>query len=158
MLSEDEKKLWKFINRGTKKIKCDKVLVNENKEKITKMAIRRKIFNEIMDELKHWEMPGSSYGIDKLKNRQNIKIESNIDLHGCTQNEARAALRKFFFQSQILERRWVKVITGKSGVLFQISTDLLKENSDLVSGYTHAKDKDGGKGAIYVRIRQKTNR
>jgi DNA-nicking Smr family endonuclease len=155
MLSDEEKKLWKLINKKTKKIKCDRILLQKNDRKITKAAIRRKIFNEIMDELKSGDLPDPSYGLVQLRNKSNIKIEANIDLHGCTQTEARLTLRKFFFQSQISEKRWVKVITGKSGVLFQNSFDLLKENADLVSGYTYAKDKDGGKGAIYVRIRQK---
>lgn len=96
-----------------------------------------------------------NYGVDRLLPRKakSIVIEATLDLHGDTRAQAQEHLFQFLYRSQLLGKRWVRVITGKSGVLRQDVPGWLKENSPLVSGYTQAPDFDGGCGALYVRVR-----
>lgn len=108
-------------------------------------------------ERAHFEQQqkGAHFGVDRILPRKakSIEIEASLDLHGDTRAQAKEKLFQFLYKNQLLGRRWVRVITGKSGVLCQEVPDWLEENSSLVSGYTHAPQQDGGRGALYVRVR-----
>jgi DNA-nicking Smr family endonuclease len=89
------------------------------------------------------------------------EIGGRIDLHGMTQDQALAALRRF------LERAWdegyraVLVITGKGvqgdGVLRRRAPEWLgaPELSHIVAGVSEAHRRHGGEGALYVALKRK---
>jgi DNA-nicking Smr family endonuclease len=88
-------------------------------------------------------------------------IDARIDLHGMTQAQAHAALRRFLQQAQAEGARFVLVVTGKGrdpmhGVLRrQVPLWLaLTEFRSLVVGFDQAHIGHGGEGALYVRMRR----
>ncbi len=93
-----------------------------------------------------------------------VDIEARIDLHGLTQNEAHGLLYGFLVNAHARGLRHVMVITGKGrssgseGILRQavphwFSTPLFRL---LVSAYEDAARHHGGHGALYVRLRRRT--
>ena len=102
--------------------------------------------------------------------RGRIEIDGRIDLHGMTQNEARAALHRFLHARFARGDRTVLVITGKGiktdgdymaamserGILRTMLPLWLSEPSlgPMVSGWSTAARGHGGEGAWYVRLRR----
>lgn len=93
-----------------------------------------------------------------------ISIDSKIDLHGMTQAEAYSRLYRFTEMAYATGRRTILVITGKGvkgeGILRTMVPRWLSEPSFrlMVSAYNEAHISHGGGGALYVRIRRKSNR
>ena len=93
-------------------------------------------------------------------------IDARLDLHGCTQSEAHAALLQFLRRAQGNGARYVLVITGKgragsdgfreAGVLKrQVPLWLaMPEFRGYVVGFDDAAASHGGEGALYVRLRR----
>ncbi len=87
-------------------------------------------------------------------------IAARIDLHGMTQDAARAALGAFVRRA--VENGWraVLVITGKGvggdGVLKRRVPDWLAEAPvrDHVAGVSEAHRRHGGEGALYVALKR----
>jgi DNA-nicking Smr family endonuclease len=108
--------------------------------------------------------------IRKKVGRGRIDIDGRIDLHGMTQNEARAALHRFIHARFSRGDRTVLVITGKGaktdsdymaamterGVLRTMLPIWLNEPglAPMVSGWSVAARGHGGEGAWYVRLRR----
>jgi DNA-nicking Smr family endonuclease len=95
-------------------------------------------------------------------------IDARIDLHGLTQTEAHAALRRFLSRARDEGARTVLIVTGKgSGVRGAASERgvlrrqvpmwlALPEFRALVIGFEDAHISHGGQGALYVRLRRAT--
>jgi DNA-nicking Smr family endonuclease len=95
--------------------------------------------------------------LQKLR-RGHYRIEAEIDLHGLTVPEAKAALRGFL--ARALERgvRCVRIIHGKglrSGprgpVLKMTVTGILRRTSHVLA-FVSARSVDGGTGALYALL------
>lgn len=109
--------------------------------------------------------PGMPHGIDRrtadrLK-RGKLPVEARLDLHGLTQRQAERALSRFLAESQAAGRRNVLLITGKgrngeTGVLRREVPRWLNQpgNRDRVVAVSPARPKDGGAGALYLRLRR----
>jgi DNA-nicking Smr family endonuclease len=96
-------------------------------------------------------------------------IGRRLDLHGCTQREARDALVRFLRGAQADGHKVVLVVTGKGqrdaagdpfverGVLRRLVPQWLKapEFRELVVGFDAAHVGHGGEGALYVRLRRR---
>jgi DNA-nicking Smr family endonuclease len=88
-------------------------------------------------------------------------IAARIDLHGMTQDAARAALVAFVRRAMDNGWRAVLVITGKGvggdGVLKRRVPDWLAEPPlrDHVAGVSEAHRRHGGEGALYVALKRK---
>lgn len=106
------------------------------------------------------------------KEARRLKIESRLDLHGFSQDQAFQALLRFLKVGFRDGKTWVLVITGKGttddlggllphgphqgkGVLKRAVPAWLQEYplKDIVSGYTEARQEDGGDGALYIRLK-----
>lgn len=95
-----------------------------------------------------------------------MPIEARIDLHGMTQEEAHRALISFIETQTALRRRMVLVITGKGvggegrGVLRRAVPEWLlgRELVRHVVSYGPAAQTHGGDGALYVRLRGRSDR
>jgi DNA-nicking Smr family endonuclease len=97
--------------------------------------------------------------------RGTADIDGRLDLHGLTQTQAFAALRRFLHTAQARGAKVVLVITGKGagpdphaerGVLKR-QVPLWLESAELrplVVGFESAGLGHGGEGALYVRVRR----
>jgi DNA-nicking Smr family endonuclease len=91
-----------------------------------------------------------------------INPTARLDLHGMTMDNARLALRRFIAEKQMEKHQHILVITGKGmagkGVIRQALPNWLDEAplSEQVVAYHTAKPKDGGTGAWYIKLRQKS--
>lgn len=107
--------------------------------------------------------------------RGRATIEGKLDLHGMRQAEAHGALKRFLMSSAAAGRRTVLIVTGKGGadhseahlwtgerqargVLRRLTPMLLDspDMRDIVLGYEPADPRHGGVGALYVRLRKKS--
>ena len=87
---------------------------------------------------------------------------SEVDLHGCTQEEAFASVNQFLDQQWQAGHQLVLVITGKGtardggGVLRTAVPRWITEGRyrDCLVGIAAAESRDGGEGAIYVMLRK----
>jgi DNA-nicking Smr family endonuclease len=91
--------------------------------------------------------------------RGQFAVDAEIDLHGLTSAEAKAALREFVAESVHRRMSCVRVIHGKgrrSGprgpVLKNVVNHWLQRTDDVLA-FGSARAVDGGSGAIYVLLR-----
>ncbi|WP_332713414.1 Smr/MutS family protein [Pelagibacterium mangrovi] len=96
-------------------------------------------------------------------------IDGTLDLHGMTQDQARAALEVFVLSRAARGARTLLVITGKgikkTGYLQMEQKGVLREMvplwlnaselAPLVAGVDPAHQSHGGGGALYVRLKRK---
>ncbi|MDR3513090.1 MAG: Smr/MutS family protein [Caulobacteraceae bacterium] len=94
--------------------------------------------------------------------REREELGPRIDLHGMTQDRARVALEAFLRRASEDGWRAVLVITGKGtsgdGVLRRRAPDWLAEPAirALVAGVSEAHRRHGGKGALYVTLKRRS--
>jgi DNA-nicking Smr family endonuclease len=106
-------------------------------------------------------------GGERRVRRGKLEIDATLDLHGLTQDRARAALKSFLARAQGEGARAVVVVTGKGGRLQsgEAAPGVLKrrlpdwlaaaELRPLVAGYAAAHARHGGGGAFYVFLRRR---
>ncbi len=112
--------------------------------------------------------PGAGVGMDKQSSRRlrrgQADIDARMDLHGMTRDEAGRELKAFLARAAAAGHRTVLVITGKGlasdggkGVLKAAVPGWLNEspNRERILGFSPAQPKDGGDGALYVRLKRK---
>jgi DNA-nicking Smr family endonuclease len=114
-------------------------------------------------ELGHGVAPGlDKRTLIKLRRGQ-FRVEAEIDLHRCSQEQAHRALDAFLAASHAGGRRCVLVITGKglksSGPVGVLRHGVphwlnLPPNRERVLAFCHATPADGGEGALYVLLRR----
>lgn len=112
--------------------------------------------------------PGKTDMMDKRTARRlkrgQLSIDGRLDLHGHVQATAHRALESFLERSFYEAHRTVLVITGKGnrgtgqvGVLKEAVPRWLNQTPirDWVTGFSYAAVKDGGDGALYIRIKRR---
>ena len=118
----------------------------------------------VLPELTHDDQPGLDKATAKRMRRGQVKLSGRIDLHGMTQADAHQALDRFLDAAWMAGNREVLVITGKGtradgsiGVLRQQVPRWLSSfpNRTKVVAFTYASVKDGGEGALYVRLKKR---
>ncbi|ODT87769.1 Smr/MutS family protein [Phenylobacterium sp. SCN 70-31] len=93
--------------------------------------------------------------------REREEIGGRLDLHGLTQERARAVLDDFLKRAQADGVRAVLIITGKGvqgdGVLRRRVPDWLgaPHLSHVVAGISEAHRRHGGAGALYVALKRR---
>jgi DNA-nicking Smr family endonuclease len=144
---------WLAVNDGTKRLKKNKVTL---KKPYTKPTINNFAQQMSFDIQKG---DGKSFGLEFVQTRKkkNIVIDATLDLHGYTQKQAEEIMSKFIYKNYLLGSSWVRIITGKSGVLFHAVPQFLKTQAQFIGSYTYARQDDGGTGAIYARLRKVKN-
>jgi DNA-nicking Smr family endonuclease len=91
-------------------------------------------------------------------------VGARIDLHGLTQDAARAALTGFVARAAARGERTILVITGKGalgdGVLRRRVPEWLAEPPirSMVAGVSEAHRRHGGAGALYVALKRDATR
>jgi len=94
--------------------------------------------------------------------RERDDMGPRLDLHGLTQDEARARLAAFLSRAHADGWRAVMVITGKGsrgdGVLRRYTPEWLAapDLRHIVAGVAEAHRRHGGEGALYVALKRKS--
>ncbi len=87
------------------------------------------------------------------------RVESELDLHGLTVPEAKAAMRDFLARTIARQCRCVRVIHGKGlgsgprGPVIKQAVNVILRRTDAVVAFCPARPVDGGTGAIYVLLK-----
>jgi DNA-nicking Smr family endonuclease len=90
--------------------------------------------------------------------RGEYRMQREIDLHGLTVAEAKAALRQFLVAALEQQVRCVRIIHGKGlrsghrGPVLKTAVNAVLRRSDAVLAYVSARPVDGGTGAVYVLL------
>lgn len=89
-------------------------------------------------------------------------IQRELDLHGLTRDEARAALGEFLARCLVEGRRCVRLIHGKGlgspgqfGILKHLSRGWLAQREEILA-FCQARPHEGGSGALLVLLRAST--
>lgn len=104
---------------------------------------------------------GVQHGLMRRLRRGQYAIAAELDLHGMTVVEARAALGQFLAACQATHKRCVRIIHGK-GLSSPDRKPVLKsrvnawlQHTDDVLAFCSARPSDGGTGAVYVLLRKR---
>lgn len=181
-LSEAEKDLWTQVTQDVKPINVsepppmtDLVQSLNEQETVTKRTARKRRpvvssapTNTPMPSGPPALVPGQTDMMDKRTARRlkrgQLGIDARLDLHGHVQATAHRSLERFIEDSFHQGHRTVLVITGKGnrgtgqvGVLKEAVPRWLNQMPirDWVTGFSYAAVKDGGDGALYVRIKRR---
>ena len=111
-------------------------------------------------ELGHGNTPGLDRRSAERMKKGEMEIEAVLDLHGHTQEVAHAELIAFVQRCWGSGKRCVLVVTGKGsqgfGILRAQVPRWLNQSPvrERILGFSYARPKDGGDGALYVLIRR----
>jgi DNA-nicking Smr family endonuclease len=156
-ISEEEESLWRKSTLDVKKLENDTIVTSQGRHTVSRRKIQQRQITELYQSITSQNQTTSAVTSKSSRTRK-VVIEGRVDLHGLTQNQAQEKLKQFLIQAQLAHKEWVLVITGKGSVthksvLRQVVPQWLDQWS-LVTTYMMAKPKDGGSGALYVRIRR----
>ncbi len=180
-LSAEEKALWTHVAQTVRRTEIDKKAPVEIPPedpapaalKKTAAAKKRRVLappaptpksQSAAPVLKHGDASGLDRRTAQRLKRGKLGIDDDIDLHGHTQIAAHRNLERFLHDCFNAGKRTVLVITGKGdqvggkpGVLKEAVPRWFNEMPmrQWVAGFSYAAPKDGGSGALYVRIRRK---
>jgi len=128
------------------------------------LAVKLPVAPAALPDLTHSAQPGLDKATVKRMRRGKVSVSARIDLHGMTQAEAHPALDAFLEAAWYAGKREVLVITGK-GTRADGSIGVLREqvprwlnafpNRAKVVAFQYASPKDGGEGALYVRLKKR---
>ena len=109
------------------------------------------------DEL-GYRCDGTSESVLRRLRRGEYAIRDEIDLHGMTQDEARAALGAFLSEAMLHGQRCVRIIHGKGrgsghrGPVLKSAVNRWLRRHAAVAAFCSARRNDGGTGALYVLL------
>ena len=101
---------------------------------------------------------GVSETVLKRLKRGHFKVDAEIDLHGLTSPQARAALRDFIAAERAHGARCIRVVHGKGlrsgprGPVLKNVVNIFLRRMGVVVAFGSARPLDGGSGAIYVLL------
>ncbi len=107
----------------------------------------------------HFRRQGVPETVLRRLRRGDYRIESEIDLHGLTEAEARAQLREFLLEACTRRLRCLRVVHGKGlrsgarGPVLKAAVNAMLRRADPVLAFTSAAMRDGGTGATLVLLR-----
>lgn len=186
-LSPEDQALWEHVTKSVRRVQTDLMSAAsqnqtlEPNKPVNKAAPKPKKSKTPLSQpvsikpkpsipsMSHGDTPGMDRRTAQRLKRGKLDIEGTLDLHGYTQTKAHQALSRFLQTGFETDRRTVLIITGKGdrlggrpGVLKEAVPGWLNEMPmrQWVAGFSYAAPKDGGIGALYVRIkrrRDKTN-
>ncbi|MBC8158823.1 MAG: Smr/MutS family protein [Rhodospirillales bacterium] len=175
-LSREDAELWRFVTQSIKPLAGRAVMMPPDEPESDMVRRVRQMRRHAAPlpmpqppganetpEITHGQTAGMDKRTAQRMRRGKMAIEGCLDLHGLTQEEAYRALSSFLAGSQNAGRRCVLVVTGKgtrqdgrAGVLRTNVPHWLNQppNRARVIGFSHAAQKDGGSGALYVLLQR----
>lgn len=179
-LSADERALWDHVTRSVRRAATETPGLNEPEEpdgagasdeqgapSPKPMRVRRQLDTPPPAPRMQDLQPGVTHEMDgrtaRRFKRGKLPIDARLDLHGHTQQMAHRALNRFIEDAYHGGYRTVLVVTGKGGrdgepgVLWRMVPVWLNETPlrQWISGFSHAAQRDGGTGALYVRVKRR---
>ena len=161
-VTEQDLMLWEHFREGIERLqhKHRKPLAPSKTFPIKSYEIReRRSHEHFAHHTKPLLVDPHKHDIRKQIRVRKVCVEARLDLHGYTRQEAMARLQQFIITSQLRGCDWVLVITGKGSAENPMTLQKLLpqwlETIPQVNGYAMAKQRDGGAGAYYVRIRKR---
>ncbi|MCP3161710.1 Smr/MutS family protein [Myxococcus qinghaiensis] len=115
------------------------------------------------DEFLEGTSPGVDRNLLRALRRGDFSIQGQLDLHGMTQAEAKAALERFLADSRRARHRCVLIVHGRGlhskdqmPVLKELMKSWLSQKriGGLLLAFATARPQDGGTGAVYVLLRR----
>lgn len=163
-LSPDEKRLWRHVATGVKTRRAlpkDEAQPEEVAPPPPPAPLRPAPKPTPRVTAKRTTPPPADRGAERRVRRGQIDVAATLDLHGHTQDSARAAVIRFLGAAHARGDSAVIIVTGVGrggeGVLKRRLRDWLAEAAvrPLISGYAQAHRAHGGAGAFYVFIKRK---
>lgn len=161
--TDDDLMLWEHFREGIDRLqgKQGERLVHIETTLIKSNEIReRRSHEHFAHHTKPLLAEPHLHDVRKQIRVRKVCVESRLDLHGYTRQEAMAVLQKFILSAQLRGCEWVLIITGKGNAENPVTLRKLVpqwlETISQVNGYAPAKQRDGGAGAYYVRIRKRS--
>lgn len=164
-LTDDEHSLWKKVTERVKPRRAP-AKTSEKIEAPKRVAARATVASRAPEppapvRAKPAAPPPANRGAEKRVRRGKLEIGATLDLHGHTQESARAVLIRFLQTAQKRGDRTVIVVTGigrvGGGVLRQRLPEWLGEREvrGVISGFAQAHRSHGGAGAYYVFLKSR---
>lgn len=181
-LSPEDKALWEHVTQSVRRVQTDLMsaasldqTLEPNRPEDEETPKRKKMRAPLAQptpvkpkpsapSMSHGAAPGMDRRTAQRLKRGKLDIEGTLDLHGYTQTKAHQALSRFLQTGFETGRRTVLIITGKGdrlggrpGVLKDAVPGWFNEMPmrQWVAGFSYAAPKDGGNGALYVRIKRR---
>lgn len=120
-------------------------------------------FEQTCPERLYFERPGGAQkSVLKKLRAGELPIDSTLDLHGLTVDQAREQLIDFIEECRQFDYRHVIIIHGKgfrsqSKPVIKPMVNRWLRQSDQVLAFCSAQPKDGGTGAVYVLLRRSSD-
>jgi DNA-nicking Smr family endonuclease len=165
-LTEDEQSLWTRVTERVKRRRAPPKASERTEADRKALGAPEPIVKRFAElpppsRTKTASAPPANRSAEKRVRRGKLEIGATLDLHGHTQESARAALIRFLQGAQRRGDRTVIVVTGVGraggGVLRQRLPDWLGERElrGVTSGYAQAHQTHGGAGAYYVFLKMR---
>ena len=129
-----------------------------------KAVLRESLETELSDlqsgDSLRWSRPHVGRRTMRKLARGSYAVQSEIDLHGLTADEAREALRQFLEDAGLRGFTCVRVVHGKGlgsgarGPVLKRKVDSWLRRWDSVLAFVSTRQVDGGTGAVYVLLDQ----
>jgi DNA-nicking Smr family endonuclease len=169
---EDDAALFREATRGVRPLAHDRHPVPQVKPppraRFTR-ADRLAILDESLEgtqddpelaggEVAAYARPGVRRSVLQRLRRGQYRIEAELDLHGLTVAEAKAALREFLAGALHRGVRCVRIIHGKGlrsgprGPVLKVTVAGILRRSSHVLAFVSARAVDGGTGALYALL------
>ncbi len=113
---------------------------------------------QLTGEALAFRRPQIAPGVLRRLRRGDYHVQREIDLHGMTVLEAKAALREFLIGALEHQVRCVRIVHGKGlrsghrGPVLKAAVSSLLRRTGAVLAYVSARPVDGGTGALYVLL------
>jgi len=180
---DDDKILWEKVTQSVRRMNPQPALQTPKHRGAPKTGPLKKSWNDRPQPVQIGQlkaktftdksMPadfrlGQTSGIDRSSARRmqrgQVPIEDRLDLHGLSQEQAQKEVKAFIGSAVQKNFRHVLIITGKGrdghGILREKVPEWLKDAPLCyhLNAISYAQPKDGGKGALYIRLkRQREN-
>ena len=134
-------------------------LRQDNDEAPAQAGFPDSTFEDTCPDLLYFERPGIQKAVLKKLRGGRLRVDSSLDLHGSTIDQARQLLIGFFEECRQFDHRHVIIVHGKGfrsehkPVIKPLVNRWLRE-ADEVLAFCSAQPKDGGTGAVYVLLRR----
>ena len=176
---DDDKILWEKVTQSVRRIYPQPAFQTSKQKGVVKTGPLKTSWNDRPQSVQTGQakaktlpdktMPadfrlGETSGIDRTSARRmqrgQMPIEDRLDLHGLSQEQAQKEVKAFIDSAVQKNFRHVLIITGKGrdghGILREKVPDWLKSAPLCyqLNAISYAQPKDGGKGALYIRLKR----
>ena len=176
---DDDNTLWEKVTQSVRRMNPQPAFQTLKQRRVAKTGPLRKSWADRSQSIQIGQakaktspdktMPadfrlGNTSGIDKTSARRmqrgQVPIEDRLDLHGLSQEQALKEVKAFIGDAVQKNFRHVLVITGKGrdghGILREKVPEWLKDAPLCyhLNAISYAQPKDGGKGALYIRLKR----